>query len=243
MKPAAALLLLGILLQAQTEGPIRVDYACPAEDIEAFGLGCSPDDPCAVFLEIASVEAVGSKLFLTGNLHTDRTTLYGLLLASEDGGRTFAEPVKRLRSAALDQIEFLDGSRGWISGQSIEPLPRDPFLLLTEDGGTTWTNRPLFEEPRFGSIGQFWFDTQEHGELVLDSDGTPARHERYESNTGGASWELKESTKEPIHLKTGRNAGWRVRADGATKTFHVEKRAGSAWETVSRFVIQVAECK
>lgn len=235
--------MLGIALRAQTQAPVRVEYACPSEDIESFGLGCAPEDPCAVFLDIASVEAVGAKVFLSGNLHTETTTLYGIILASEDGGKTWTEPVKRVRSAAFDQIEFLDFSKGWISGQIIEPLPRDPFLLLTTDGGTSWTERALFEEPRFGSIAQFWFDSPEHGELVLDSDGTPPRHERYESNTGGASWEMKESTTEAIHLKTNKSAGWRVRADAATKAYHVERRASSSWETVASFVIHVADCK
>jgi photosystem II stability/assembly factor-like uncharacterized protein len=133
-------------------------------------------------------------LFLAGNLHTGTTTLFGVVMVSEDGGKTWTEPVKRVRSAAFDQIEFLDFAKGWISGQIIEPLARDPFLLLTRDGGKTWAQRALFEDPRYGSIGQFWFDSPEHGELVIDTEGGNPRHERYESNTGGESWEMKETT-------------------------------------------------
>jgi photosystem II stability/assembly factor-like uncharacterized protein len=243
VKSVAALLILSCVLKAQTQAPVRVEYACPAEDVESFGVGCSPDDPSAVFLEIASVEAVGAKLFLAGNLHAETTTLYGIVLESEDGGKSWTEAVKRVRSAAFEQIEFFDFSRGWISGQIIEPLARDPFMLLSADGGTSWTERPLFDEPRFGSIAQFWFDSPQHGELVLDSDGEPPRHERYESNTGGESWEMKQSTTEAIHLKTNKSTAWRVRADAATKTYHVERRAGSSWETVASFLIHVADCK
>lgn len=235
--------MLRMALLAQTPAPERVEYSCPTEDVESFGLGCTPEDPCAVFLELASVEAVGAKLFLVGNLHTETTTLYGIVLQSEDAGKTWTEPVKRLRSAALDQIEFLDFSRGWISGAVIEPLPRDPFLLLTTDGGASWKQHAIFEEPRFGSIAQFWFDSAEHGELVIDSNGTPPRHERYESNTGGENWEMKESTAAAIHLKTNKSAAWRVRADAATKTYRVERRGSSGWETVASFVIHVADCK
>jgi len=243
VKLIVALLMLRMALPAQAPAPVHIEYSCPTEDVESFGLGCTPEDPCAVFLELAAVEAVGAKLFLAGNVHTETTTLYGIVLQSEDGGKSWTEPVKRLRSAAFDQIEFLDFSRGWISGAIIEPLPRDPFLLLTTDGGTSWKQQAIFEEPRFGSIAQLWFDSAEHGEMVIDSDGTPPRHERYESNTGGESWEMKESTANAIHLKTNKSAAWRVRADAASKTFHVERHGSSGWETVASFVIHVADCK
>ena len=42
-----------------------------------------------------------------------------ILLASDDGGKTWTEPVPRLRAAALDQIQFIDLQTGWISGQNL----------------------------------------------------------------------------------------------------------------------------
>src|SRR5947207_984041 len=105
----------------------KVEYACPEDDVRDFGLTCSEDEPCPVFLELAAVEASGSTAFLSGNLHTDQTTLFGILLATEDGGKTWTEPAKRLRSASLDQIQFADFQHGWVSGVKLEPLPRDPF--------------------------------------------------------------------------------------------------------------------
>ena len=47
---------------------MKIEYACPAEDIESFGLSCSSEDACAVFLELSSVEAVGSTVFLAEGL-------------------------------------------------------------------------------------------------------------------------------------------------------------------------------
>ena len=242
-RTVAALALCALARAA--DPPVKIEYACPAEDIESFGLSCSSEDPCAVFLELSSVEAIGATVFLAGNLHTQSATLYAVLLASEDGGRTWTEPVKRQRAAVLEQIQFIDFANGWISGQTIEPLPRDPFLLLTNDGGKTWRQRPIFEESRFGSIAQFWFESKTTGELVLDHPERGAvRHEVYESNTGGESWEVRESTTKPVTLKgVKEQSTWRVRADGASKTYHLERRASSNWELVAILAIHVADCK
>jgi photosystem II stability/assembly factor-like uncharacterized protein len=229
--------LIGSALFGQA--PLKIEYACTAEDVDTFGLTCSAEDPCAVFLELSSVEAVGAKIFVVGNLHTERTTLYSVVLASEDGGKTWAEPQKRMRAAALEQIQFVDFANGWISGQVIEPLPKDPFLLITTDGGKTWRQKPMFEESRFGSIGQFWFDSKTAGELVIDH---ASKHEVYQTNTGGENWELKEVTPQQVHLKGRRDdPTWRLRADG--KTYHVDRRGSANWEPVAGFAIHVGDCK
>jgi hypothetical protein len=241
----AALLICAVGLAAQA--PVRLEYICPPEDIEAFGLTCSPEDPCPVFLELAGVEAVGARLFLTGNLHTASTTLFGILEVSEDGGQTWMEPAPRQRATALDQIQFLDFTHGWISGQHIEPLPRDPFMMLTDDGGKTWRNRPLFDDERVGSISQFWFDSRSTGELVFDrSQGTTIRQELYETMTGGESWTVKEVSNRPLHLAKARpkeSAAWRLRVDAPTKTYRVERRSESKWDNVASFIVQVASCQ
>ncbi|MBZ5601874.1 MAG: hypothetical protein LAO79_06180 [Acidobacteriia bacterium] len=234
---AALVLLAGCTLLAQS--PVKVEYACPPEDIDGFGLSCSPEDPCPVFLELTSADSAAARILVSGNLHTERTTLYSILLASEDGGKTWTEPLKRIRAASLEQIQFFDTSTGWISGQVIEPLPKDPFMLLTSDGGKTWRQKPLFEESRFGSVAQFWFESKTAGELVIDH---ASKHEVFQTNTGGESWEVKEVTTEPVRLKGRRDESvWRLRADG--KTFHLERRGSPAWEPVAQFAIHVADCK
>ena len=239
MRFAAALLVCASVL---AQSPAKIEYACPPEDIDAFGLSCSPDDPCHVFLELSSIEAAGAKLFVVGDLHTESMTLYGVLLASEDGGKTWTEPLQRIRAAALEQIEFIDIAKGWISGQSIEPLPRDPFFLITEDGGKSWRQKVLFEDSIFGAISQFWFDSPTTGELVLDREvnGRPT-HERYQTNTAGESWELEESTTKPVTLKTRKDSTWRLRADG--KQYSAQRRGSAGWETVANFSIAVTECR
>jgi photosystem II stability/assembly factor-like uncharacterized protein len=237
VKSALALCAFTCVVLAQS--PVQPEYACTAEDVDSFGLSCSPEEPCAVFLELSSIESAGEKLFVAGNLHTARTTLYSVLMASEDGGKTWTEPLKRLRAASLEQIQFLDSGDGWISGQAIEPLPRDPFLLITADGGKSWRQRAIFEDSRFGSIAQFWFDSKTTGRMELDHSG---RHDVYETSTGGESWEMKESSSRPVVLK-GRteDAALRLRPDG--KLYHAERRNGTAWSPLANFTIHVADCK
>src|SRR4029077_12522453 len=147
---SSVLLLFPIMLAAQDA--TRLDYACPADDVDRFGLTCSEDEPCDVFLELASAEGVGSTIFAAGNLHTVTTTLYGVLLMSGDGGKTWTEPIPRIQGAALDQVQFADFQHGFASGVTEEPLARDPFFLTTADGGKTWRRRPLFNETHYGSI-------------------------------------------------------------------------------------------
>src|SRR5678816_2368984 len=170
VRSSGLLLLFTLLLAAQdaTREVTRVEYACTAEDVEKFGLTCSEEEPCEVFLELASVEGVGSTIFVVGNLHTLTTTLYGVLLMSGDGGKTWTEPNPRIQAAALDQIQFPDFQHGWASGVTVEPLARDPFFLVTADGGKTWRRRLIFNETRYGSVQQFWFDSAKSGQLILE---------------------------------------------------------------------------
>ena len=78
-------------------------------------------------------------------------TLYSILLATEDAGNTWIEPHPRIRASGLDQIQFIDFQNGWISGANLQSAPRDPFLLITTDGGKTWRQRPIFDESRVAS--------------------------------------------------------------------------------------------
>jgi hypothetical protein len=233
------------LLDAQA--PTKIPFTCTPEDVEAFGLTCSPEEPCAVFLELSAVDSIGGRMFLTGNLHTGTTTLFSVLLASEDSGKNWTEPVPRIRFGALEQIQFVDLEAGWISGQLNQPLPRDPFLLRTTDGGKTWAARTVFDDSHFGSIQQFWFSSRTEGQLIVDrQQGGHTRYELLESRTGGESWDPKEIGDKPILLKKTRAPGeavWRVRADAPSKNFHLERRTSEKWEAVATFAIRAGECQ
>jgi photosystem II stability/assembly factor-like uncharacterized protein len=209
---------------------------------------CTTIEPCPVFVQLVNLEAVGVKLFLTGNFHNGASTMYSLLLASENEGKTWSEPHERIRSAGLEQIRFFDFQTGWISGQTLLAFPRDPFLLLTTDGGKTWRRNVMFPEGKIGSIDQLWFDSRTQGNMILDrtmSGETGARWEHYESMTGGESWSMREVSSKPLRLKMPPPAdqAWRLRADAASSTHRVERNQSGRWQPVASFQVQVATCK
>jgi hypothetical protein len=231
-----------------TGKPMVVPFQCSGEDLHSAGLTCSEQDPCPVYLELADVGSSGIRIFAAGNIHTSTATLYSILLASDDNGFTWREAHERLRGAGLDHLQFSGVETGWASGIVLAPLAQDPFLLQTTDGGKSWRQHPIFNEPRFGSIQQFSFDDTKSGALIIDhgpgSDGD--RYELYESNDGGDTWNIKQTSVKPIRLKmplAPPASDWRVRADGATKSFQLEHRQGQRWTSAAAFAVNLGVCK
>jgi hypothetical protein len=232
-----------------TGKPMIVDYRCGEEDIRLAGLSCTIDDPCPVFLELASVEAVGNRIFVAGNIHSPSTTLSSVLLASDDAGKTWREPYERMRLAGLDRIQFIDFENGWVSGEVQHPLPRDPFLLVTTDGGKVWQAHPIFAEPQFGAIVEFQFSSRTKGNLVIYRGRTDESgpYQLYETPNAGETWMLRQTSERVIELmKRGNgaaNADWRLRADAASKSYRIERRAGDGWRGIAAFSVSIGACK
>ncbi len=200
-----------------------------------------------MFLELSDLEVVGSKLFLTGNLHTATITLESVLLSSEDLGRTWTEPSKRYENAALDAIQFIDFEVGWVSGQLVQSFPRDPFFLLTTDGGKTWRRAPVSGESRIGAIEKFRFDSRTSGKMIVDkmqADENGMRYELYESMTGGESWSIREVSPKPVPWKAqAPTRDVRIRPDGPTKTYRIERNQAGKWSALASFAISAGECR
>ena len=81
-------------------------------------------------------------------------------------------------------------------------------------------------------------------DLLTMPDGD--RYELYESNDGGETWNIKETSVKPMRLKLPREAPaaeWRVRADGPTKSYHLEHRQGQKWSSVASFAVNLGVCK
>jgi hypothetical protein len=233
-----------------TGKPIVLPFQCTDEDIRASGLTCTEEEPCPVFLELTVSSSAGSRILAAGNLHTDSVTLYSTLLASEDAGHTWTEIHERMRAAALDRIQFLDGEKGWISGEELSPLPQNPFLLVTSDGGKTWKRRPIFSEEaesRFGAIQQFYFTAKDKGSLTVDrgQGGDVGRYALFESPDGGDNWQIKQESTKPIPQKVPQPAApdWRIRVDAPSKSFHIEHRQGERWSQVAAFQVKLDSCK
>ena len=222
---------------------------CTEEDIQAFGLTCTREDPCPVLLELAAHEVLGNTIVLTGNIHTREVTFASVLLVSEDLGKTWTEPQARIKSGVLDQVQFIDFQNGWVAGQVMQQLPRDPFLLITNDGGRTWRRRALYDDARVGSIDQFWFETKSNGGLIVDRTraGDPrAKYETYETQTGGFSWTLREVNSKLIPPKRAKlpipNTDFRLRADARLNAYRLERRQGAQWQTLASFSLSLAPC-
>ena len=241
------LLALLIPLTVWSQTPQKLSVACKPDTIEKLGLTCSFDDPCPVFLELTDVELVGPRMFLTGNIHTATVTLESVLLSSEDLGKTWTEPSARLENAALDTLQFIDYEVGWASGQLVQSFPRDPFFLLTKDGGKTWHRSPISAESRIGAIDKFHFDSRTSGRMLVDkiqADENGTRYELYESQTGGESWSIREVSPKPIPWKAPAPVrDLRIRADAPSKSYHIERRDGGKWSSLASFSISAGDCR
>jgi photosystem II stability/assembly factor-like uncharacterized protein len=246
--PAAPLAPAGPPVLQNTGKPIVVPFQCTEEDIRSAGLACTEDDPCPVYLELSAVDSTGIRLFAAGNIHTATATLHSILLGSDDNGATWREAYERVRAAGFDRIQFAGADMGWASGVTLAPLAQDPFLLATTDGGKSWRPHAIFNEPRFGTIQQFYFSDKQSGTLIVDhgpgSEGD--RYELYESNDGGETWNIRQTSVKPLALKlpaTAQAPEWRARADAATKSFHLEHRQGQRWVPVAAFAVNLGACK
>jgi hypothetical protein len=256
MRQMAVVLLTVLGLFAQTPAPevlkytgkpVRVPVSCTEEDIQSLGMSCTAEVPCRVYLELSALEVLAGRMIVAGNLHSDSATLSSIVLASEDGGKTWVESHPRIRQGALDQMQFWDLANGWISGQVVASLPRDPFFLVTRDGGKTWRERPVFGDPHLGSIEKFHFTGATEGRVLVDraQSGEGGRYALLESKTGGDSWSILQITTEaPKNLKFDRPASraWRLQASGTEKAYLVEKRDGDRWVAVAAFAVEAGKC-
>jgi len=230
--------------------PMLLPFRCSEEDIHVSGLSCSEDEPCPIFLELTAANQAGNRILTAGNIHSESVTIYSVLLASDDGGHTWSEAHERIRASGLEHIQFFDPETGWILGQELFPIPQDPFLLVTSDGGKTWRQRPIFGESsdnRFGSIQQFALSGKKDGSIVIDRGrGNPTdRYVLFESPDAGDTWSLKQESDKPLVLRNAAAAGtdWRIRIDGPSKSFHVEHRQGTRWNSVGAFSVKLDGCK
>jgi hypothetical protein len=229
--------------------PMRVAYNCAEEDLQWAGMSCSDAQPCAIYLELNSVVPNGKNIVAAGDLHSSSATIGSVLLQSDDSGAMWREPTPRIRGSALDQVEFLNSKTGWAAGETLYPLPRDPFFLVTTDGGASWRQRPVDEEDLAGAVQRFWFDSERHGEVIVDAGkaAIDGRYLSYESETGGESWSRRDKSSQLPKLRhappPAEDPAWRTRASQDGKALRIEHRSGDQWTSVASFLIEVANCR
>jgi photosystem II stability/assembly factor-like uncharacterized protein len=136
-----------------------------------------------------------------------------------------------------------------VSGQRVVPLPGDPFLLVTHDGGKGWNKAPVLPEGNPGIIQKYRFDSATSGKLVIDSGKGSEESPQYrlfETKDGGENWALVESSTVGIKNAPAAEEStlWRLRPDKGSKKLFVERRAAeNKWTVAATFIIQVGECR
>lgn len=227
--------------------PIRVPYACAEEDLQWAGMSCDEKEPCAIYLELTAIAANGRRILAAGDLHGNSATLGSILLESDDAGANWKEPSKRIRGDVVDQLQFYDSQHAWAGGETQYPLPRDPFVLITTNGGSSWTEHAVGEDGAAGSLQRLWFDSLTHGEVVIDAgkSAPDGRYVSYESDNGGESWMLRGASNKIPALKgaPADNTDWRIGPSKDGKAWQIETREGNQWASVASFLIDVAACR
>ncbi|PWU02667.1 MAG: hypothetical protein C5B51_20410 [Terriglobia bacterium] len=228
-----------------TGKPMTIPFQCTEEDMQWAGMSCTEDEPCPMYFELTAAQAIGDKIFAAGNLHSNTVTLYSILLGTEDTGKTWREVHARIRGAGLDHIQFADFVNGWVSGEALSPLPQDPFLLITTDGGKTWRQQAVFSENQPGSIQQFFFASRNAGNLIIDrGEGSEdERYALYESPNGGDTWIVKQLSNKPLRLPRPPEpeVNWRVQPD--RQAFRIERRQAERWIPAASFAVSAGACK
>ena len=84
--------------------------------------------------------------------------------------------------------------------------------------------------------------------LVIDHGpgASGDRYELFETNDGGETWNIRETSVKAIRIKRAPatpNADWRMRADGPSRSFHLEHRQGQKWTSLAAFTVNLGVCK
>ncbi len=113
--------------------------------------------------------------------------------------------------------------------------------MITNDGGKTWRERPIFEETRVAAIERFWFDSPTNGTLVIDARLDNGKREEYRSHDGGETWDTQQSSTERAAKE--KPPAWRLRTDAATHSYVIEKSDNNRWQKTASFLVNIAICK
>lgn len=147
---------------------------------------------------------------------------HGVVLLSDDGGKTFRQAKSVPTQALLTSLSFIDDKQGWAAGH-------DGVILHTVDGGDTWTlqredlsgDRPLF--------GIHFNDAQNGFAVGLFGNAQ-------QTTDGGKSWTqlIVETGDEPDHHLYGifGDAGTALYIAGEAGMIYRSADRGITWTTI-----------
>lgn len=127
-----------------------------------------------------------------------------------------------LPNRTLDAVHMVDSEYGWAVG-STAPTDRTPLVLVTRDGGATWTRQAISLPATGVSLHGVWFVDRQHGWAVGDSGTILVTVD------GGATWWTQPSPTNEKLLGVrfaGTATGWAV---GEKGTVLETTNAGLPW--------------
>ena len=230
--------------------PLKLPLDCSPQTFYESRVVCSERTPCDVYAEMVGIAAAGSHLVIYGNYHTASDTIATLLLTSHDGGKSWQEPVERIGAAAFELIQFIDADHGWVVGSQTQVDGSErPVILVTENGGSYWEKRPLWDadSERTGIVEKLYFEDASQGFLVVDREGSADDpYELYESRNGGKSWGFRQTSADPISLRQPRplpeQENWRLGDGSSEDGYAVQRKVNGEWTTVAEFNADLGTC-
>lgn len=229
--------------------PMSIPFDCDKEDLTAAGMSCTDDARCPIYVDLGALSISGAMLAIGGNIHGPSVTLGSTLLLSEDAGMHWTEKAPRVSGAAIEDVQVMEGGRVFAAGETQVPLARGAFVLSEADG--KWRTSLLTDEESPGAVQRIWFDSPDHGQVVVDAGRTAwsSRYVTYQTRNAGESW--AESGKSPrlpaIHRGSAvEDPDYRISSNAVTKSFVLEKRTTAngrtRWSPVASFLVQIAAC-
>lgn len=126
----------------------------------------------------------GATGFIAGASSVDISRSSGVILKTDDGGRTWRKVYQSSRPWELTwKISFPSEQTGYVSLQSYNPDPTASvrYVLKTTDGGDSWSEVPMVDNAQFRPFG-IGFVTEELGWV----GGVPGG---LETRDGGQTWQ------------------------------------------------------
>jgi photosystem II stability/assembly factor-like uncharacterized protein len=116
--------------------------------------------------------------------NTDVTKSNAMIISTSDGGKTWTNSWQSSRPFELTwKIAFPTRDVGYVTIQSYnsDPSIKERFVAKTTDGGKTWSEIPLVNDPKVREFGIGFLDAQT-GWVGAVPNG-------FETKDGGATWQ------------------------------------------------------
>ncbi len=114
--------------------------------------------------ELGSGDRAPDSIMFLGNRTGWICNLFPGVFKTVDGGETWIRLNSNLTSDQIEAVWFVDENKGWAisSAQPSEPSPRESGILVSVDGGKSWSKQTMFPQATC-ALGDLWFRDDVHG--------------------------------------------------------------------------------